>query len=134
MFPLKRLNSLGGITLYFTITVNFLQLKYPCETVSKYLLPTLRSLIAKGLIEDYGFTQVAAAEKLGTTQAAISYYLSSKRGQKHIKQLDNDSQTKSTIKVIVNGLGRGTLSSNEVIQKLCELCLSLRKSEYTLLR
>ena len=102
--------------------------------VSKHFLPALRSLIAKDLIENYGLTQVAAAEKLGTTQAAISYYLSSKRGEKYLKQLKNDPQTKSTIKVIVNGLATGTLSSNEVMSKLCDLCMSLRKSEYAILR
>ena len=113
--------------------MNFLQLKYPCETVSKYLLPTLRSLIAKGLIEDYGFTQVAAAEKLGTTQAAISYYLSSKRGEKHIKQLEIDPQARTTITEIVNGLVADSLSPDEVVLKLCGLCMSQRNNKYAIL-
>jgi len=109
-------------------------MRYPCEMVSKHFLPALRSLIAKGLIKDYGFTQVAAAEKLGTTQAAISYYISSKRGEKHVKKLENDPQIKSTINEIVNGLATGTLSSNKVMQTLCDLCMSLRKTEYAILR
>ena len=101
-------------------------MKHPCEIVARHTLPALRSLIAKGLIEDYGFTQVAAAEKLSTTQAAISYYLSSKRGEKYVKQLENNPLVKSTIKEIVDGLGAGTLSSIKVMGKLCELCMSLR--------
>ena len=110
-----------------------MSIKYPCETVSKHFLPALRSLIAKGLIENYGVTQVIAAEKLGTTQAAISYYLSSKRGERHIKKIENDSQIKSTIKEIVDGLATEVLSPNEVMQKLCALCLYMRKSEYEIL-
>ena len=109
--------------------VSLLKLKYPCETFSKQILPALRSLIAQGLIEKYGMTQTAAAKKLGTTQAAISYYLSSKRGEKYVKQLKNDSQVRSTINEIINGLAMESLSSNEFMEKLCELCIVLRKNE-----
>ncbi len=94
--------------------------------VARHLLPAFRSLIAKSLIEDHGFTQVAVAEKIGTTQAAISYYLSSKRGEKYVKQLQNDVHVKSKIKQIVDGLLAGTLSSEGVMNKICDLCTSLR--------
>jgi predicted transcriptional regulator len=43
-----------------------------CETVGKKVLPVFRSLIAKELMNTYNLTQVKAAQKLGTTQAAIS--------------------------------------------------------------
>ena len=60
----------------------------PCELVVRYILPTFRSLIAKELVEKYHFSQNDAAKKLGTTQAAISHYLSSKRGHKRMKELE----------------------------------------------
>ncbi|MCJ7631527.1 transcriptional regulator [Candidatus Bathyarchaeota archaeon] len=100
-----------------------MQIKYPCEIVSKHLLPALRSLIAKGLIEEYSLTQTVAAEKLGTTQAAISYYLSSKRGEKHINQLNNDLLLKKTIHEITQGLATGGMSSQVVMKKICDLYL-----------
>jgi len=46
-----------------------------CETISKYMLPLFRSLIAKELINNYKLTQLETAKKLGTTQAAISQYI-----------------------------------------------------------
>lgn len=104
-------------------------MKHPCEFVAKHILPSLRSLIAKGLIEDHGFSQTAAAEKIGTTQAAISYYLSLRRGEKFLTRLESDPLIKSTIEEIINGLATGSLSSEEVMDKLCDLCMSLRKSE-----
>lgn len=104
-------------------------MKHPCEIVVRYFLPACRSLIAKELIEDHGFTQVAAAKKLGTTQAAISYYLSSKRGEKYIKQLEKNPLVKSTASEISKGLAEGILSSAEFMGKLCSLCTSLRKSD-----
>ena len=64
-----------------------MRILYPrCEIVARYLLPIFRSMVAKELIEKYNFTQVAAAEKLGTTQAAISQYIHSKRGYKGAEQ------------------------------------------------
>jgi predicted transcriptional regulator len=83
-------------------------------------------LIAKGLIEDHGFTQTATAEKLGTTQAAISYYLSFKRGTKYIDRLEKDPIVKMKISEIVHGITAGELSLDDVGDKLCSLCMSLR--------
>ena len=80
-------------------------------------------------MEDRGFTQRTAAEKLGTTQAAISQYLSSKRGETFIKKLKNNPQTQSTIREIIDELAEGTLSSEEVQDKFCELCECLRQSD-----
>jgi len=101
-------------------------MRFPCEEFARNMLPAFRSLIAKGLIEDHGFTQVAAAEKLGTTQAAVSYYRSSKRGEKYVKKLENEPLVKSKIKEVVTGLYAGTLSTVEVTESLCDLCESVR--------
>ena len=107
-------------------------MKNPCETYARNYLPAFRSLIAKGLIENYEFTQVAAAELLGTTQAAVSYYVSSKRGEKNVEWLKKIPLVKSTIDEIVNDLVRGTLSSDGVVGKLCELCKIARQHDQLL--
>jgi predicted transcriptional regulator len=104
-------------------------LKYPCEVVAKYVLPSFRSLIAKELIEKHGFTQVAAANKLGTTQAAISYYFSSKRGEKYVKLLENKPLIKSMIQDVTDKLVTGAISSIEMREKLCAICSSIKTPE-----
>lgn len=101
-------------------------MRHPCEVAARHLLPAFRSLIAKGLIEDYSFTQAAAAKKLGTTQAAISYYLSSKRGERYIRQLETNPLIMAKIREIVTGLEAGAFSPTDVTEKLCELCTSVR--------
>lgn len=50
-----------------------------CETIGKYVLPVFRALVAKELVNTYHLTQSDAAKKIGTTQAAISQYVTSKR-------------------------------------------------------
>jgi predicted transcriptional regulator len=100
--------------------------KHPCEIVTRHYLPAFRSLIAKGLVNDHRFTQIIAAKKLGTTQAAISYYLSSKRGEKYVEQLKNNPQAMLTITETINELSTGTLSTEALVSKFCGLCTSLR--------
>lgn len=104
-------------------------MKIPCEIIARHILPAFRSLIAKGLIDEHGFTQVAAAEKLGTTQAAISYYLSSKRGEKYITLLENNLHIKTKINEIIKGLVTNSFSSEEATGTLCDLCNYLQDND-----
>jgi len=101
----------------------------PCEVIVRYILPAFRSMIAKELKEKYHLTQTAAAEKLGTTQAAISYYLYSKRGKKHIVQLEavpgvREAASKVTKEIVEEGL-----SPIDAITMFCKLCMELRTED-----
>lgn len=122
----KQFHLLRAIT---TLYRKEFSMKNPCEIIARYILPAFRSLIAKGLIEEHGFTQVAAAAKLGTTQAAISYYLSSKRGEKYINLLENNLHIKTKINEIIEGLVTTSFSSEEVTGTLCDLCIFLRDND-----
>jgi len=104
-------------------------MKNPCEIIVRYILPAFRSLIAKGLIEEHGFTQVAAAAKLGMTQAAISYYLASKRGEKYINLLESNLDVKTKINEIIDGIVTTSFSSEEIRGTLCDLCIFLRDND-----
>jgi len=52
----------------------------PEELASKSVIPAIRALIVKRLVEDHGMTQQEAARLLGVTQPAVSKYLHEKRG------------------------------------------------------
>ncbi len=101
----------------------------PCEPVVKLVLPAFRSLVAKELIEKYGFSQVAAAKKLGTTQAAISYYLCSKRGEKRMKELEAMSSVRAITDQVAGGIATQSLSPFEAMLKFCELCKALKNKD-----
>ncbi len=96
-----------------------------CETLGKYVLPVFRSLVAKELISAYDFTQVQTAKKLGTTQAAISQYINSKRAFKGIAQIDKllpqiHAMAKKTAKQLANN----ELTPEQVSVDFCKLCTS----------
>lgn len=52
----------------------------PEELVSKSVIPALRAMIVKRLVEEHGMTQQEAGTLLGVTQPAVSKYLHQKRG------------------------------------------------------
>ncbi|KUJ92400.1 MAG: hypothetical protein XD40_2412, partial [Archaeoglobus fulgidus] len=56
-------------------------MKPHCVMMVKYVLPALRAKVALELI-DRGYRVKDVADLLGLTQAAVSQYLKSKRGQR----------------------------------------------------
>jgi len=95
-----------------------------CETVTKYIMPAVRGLIAKTLVEEYGFSQSSAAKMLGLTQAAVSYYISSKRGYTMSKKLEGNTKVMEIIKSISKKLAE-TGGSKKVDLNLCDICRML---------
>ncbi|MCJ7559359.1 helix-turn-helix domain-containing protein [Candidatus Bathyarchaeota archaeon] len=97
-----------------------------CESVARYVLPLYRSYVAKELIEKYNYTQVAAAKKLGTTQAAISQYMTSKRGHKGIPNYEEIAPSvKNAAAKVAKRIATTEFSTKEFRASFCELCKSL---------
>lgn len=61
-------------------------MKIPCEIVVWYVLPTIRREIAKELVKTHSMKQAEVARKFEVTDAAISQYLTRKRGENEIIQ------------------------------------------------
>jgi predicted transcriptional regulator len=99
-----------------------------CETVAQVVLPTLRALIAKELIEKYKFTQQDAASKLGLTQSAISQYLRNLRGSK-IKLLEKNKDINEQIEEFAKRIASGELDSSKTLVPFCKICKNIRKSK-----
>lgn len=97
-----------------------------CETVSKLLLPTLRALIAKELMEKHKLTQQDAAIKLGVTQSAISQYRRALRGS-NIKSIENDNEIVKEIENISKKIALNELNPLEALNDFCNICKKVRK-------
>jgi predicted transcriptional regulator len=72
---------------------------------------------------------VFAAEKLGTTQASISHYLYSKRGEKMVKQLEESPSVKAIVDEIAEGIAANKVSPFDAMLKFCTLCAALRNGD-----
>lgn len=86
-----------------------MELSFPCELSAKYVIPALRLMIAKKLIEKHGLTQSEVAKLLGVTQPSISHYLNSKRGIRMAKILSRSKDVREYVdryveKTLASGL------------------------------
>jgi predicted transcriptional regulator len=84
-----------------------------CEIVTWYLLPATRREISSIMIKDYGMQQKDAAMFLGVTNAAVSQYLSRKRGN-----IGFDGMGKEEFRKSVDNIINGTPPEEEI----CKLC------------
>lgn len=108
-------------------------MQVPCEIIVRHVLPTVRAMVAKELIENYGFTQSQAAEKLDITQAAVSWYLSYKRGRTKKKGLnlsfiESFPQIRKTVTEMAKGIAKEDLTPVGMIMNFCGACTSIRES------
>jgi len=51
-----------------------------CDTMVRHLLPPMRAEMVYRLVQRQGLSQSDAAKRLGVTRAAVSQYMSRKRG------------------------------------------------------
>lgn len=97
----------------------------PCEKVVSAILPLIRAEIAKSLVADFKLTQVEAAKILGLTQAAVSQYVTSKRGYK--LRITKSSAAARSIKKTAKELSQERLSEADLQKRLCEICRMIRR-------
>jgi uncharacterized protein len=104
-----------------------------CEIIGKYVLPIFRSQLAKELVQKYHLSQTEAAKKLGTTQAAVSQYLSSKRAFKGVDQVVEympkiQVMAAETAQKLINK----EISAGDITLDFCKLCSTFCKNNPTL--
>jgi len=99
-----------------------------CEIIVADILPAVRAVVAKELIEEYGLNQTEVSKKLGITQPAVSQYKSELRGQ-GVKILQSNKEIMNSIKNLSKKIASGKISSKEIHQNFCEVCLKIRKEK-----
>ena len=93
-----------------------------CEYIIWHGLPVIRKEIAASLVFDHGLSQRQAAKKLGITPAAVSQYLSKKRGKYQITdQILIQEIHSSAERIIEHG-------ESVVVVETCRLCKIIKKN------
>ena len=101
-------------------------MKPPCIVVVRYILPALRVLIAKELVDKHGLKRVKAAEKMELTPAAITQYLKKVRGETAVKMVESSDEAIKIISSMTNDLAKGEASVYDVLQNICKICQTMR--------
>jgi len=99
-------------------------MKTPCEIIVWNIVPIIRKEFAKSLIENHSLTQRKVANKLGITEAAVSRYISGKRGAIEITDNEVLKEIKKSATQIVKENG------TTVIEETCRICRILKSREF----
>ena len=94
----------------------------PQELEVWYLIPALRKELAKVFIAEYKIKQKEVAKYLGITEAAVSQYLKSKRGNEIKFSKEDMSEIKKSAKEIIEKKG-------DITKEIYNLCVLLSKSK-----
>ena len=94
----------------------------PCEIVVQKVLPAIRAELARLMLEE-GLPQQQVANRLGLSKAAVSQYVSAKRG----KDIQFSPATGEKIRELAESLAR-ELSPNDAVTGLCAVCKGIQAS------
>lgn len=97
-------------------------MKIPCEIVVWQVLPLIRRELAKELVRSHNMSQAEVARKFGITDAAVSQYLTRKRGGEY-SELPCYSEFQSEIGDAAARIAHG----GDVGTEVCRLCLVVKR-------
>ena len=98
----------------------------PCEIAVKSVLPAVKALMAKQLIEKHGLKQDEAAEILGISQSAVSKYTRKIRG--YMIKIDDIEEIEPLIDKMIHSLVQGTYKRTDFLEFFCQTCRTIRKT------
>jgi predicted transcriptional regulator len=97
----------------------------PCEVGVKTVLPALKALMARNILEKYGMKEKQVAEILGLSQSAISRYTTKDRG--NIIALENQPEVQKIVSQITGFLIYEPHRKKEILELFCAACITIRK-------
>jgi uncharacterized protein len=98
----------------------------PCEVGVQTVLPAIRALMARTIIEKHKMKEKQVAQLLGLSQSAISRYTTKNRGNSIALENVPEVQTRidQIIKLLLYGKPHQT---TEILELLCQTCTIIRE-------
>ena len=96
-------------------------MKPPCEIVVWYVIPAIRSELAKELL-NLGMKQKDVSELMDITQPAVSQYITDKRGS----GIKLNEDVRAMIKQFARELSEGEATKADLISRTCSICKNVK--------
>jgi predicted transcriptional regulator len=98
--------------------------KPPCEMVVWYVIPAIRSELAKEMLK-LGMKQKDISVLLDITQPAVSQYISDKRGH----SIKFNDHIQEMIKEFAGELNDGRANQFDIIFRTCKICKMIKAED-----
>ena len=99
-------------------------MKPPCEMVVWYVIPAIRSELAKDLL-NLGMKQKDISELMDITQPAVSQYLTDKRGS----GIQFNDDVKELISDFADDLYNKNAGKSDIISRTCAICKKIKTED-----
>jgi predicted transcriptional regulator len=113
------------IYIYPRIRISGEKLLPPCEVGVKAVLPAIRALMAKAIIEKHGMKEKQAAEILGLSQSAVSRYVTKGRG--NIIVIESIAEVQTLVDNMITLLIKEPDKKTEILKLFCQTCRTIRE-------
>src|SRR3989304_4874726 len=106
--------------MFLTFRYDKKNMKLYGEVVVQEVLPALRSLVTKELLQGHKMNQTEVSAKLGITQPAVSQYKKALRGS-NVKKLEASREVTSLVKKLSKEIATGAANPENVQLKFLEI-------------
>ena len=102
-----------------------LNLILPCEVGVKTVLPAVKAIMARSIVEKHGLNEKQTAELLGLSQSAVSRYVGRERG--NLLTIENSTEILALIDQMVTSLIKEPNNKMEILSLFCQTCAAIRE-------
>ena len=97
----------------------------PCEVGVKTVLPAVKAIMAREIVEKHGLSEQQTAELLGLSQSAVSRYISRERG--NLLALEESTDILALISQMVTSLIKQPNNKAQILELFCQTCTAMRE-------
>jgi predicted transcriptional regulator len=97
----------------------------PCEVGVKTVLPAVKAIMARQIVEKHGLNEQEAARLLGLSQSAVSRYISKERG--NLLAIEGSTEILALIDLMVTSIIKEPDNKTGILSLFCQTCQAVRE-------
>jgi predicted transcriptional regulator len=98
----------------------------PCEVGVKTVLPAVKAIMARSIVEKHGLNEKQTATLLGLSQSAVSRYIGRERGS-NLLAIENTAEVTTLIDNMVTSLIKDPQNKSRILELFCQTCTTIRE-------
>ncbi len=98
----------------------------PCEIGVKTVLPAVKAIMARQIVEKHGYNEKQTANLLGLSQSAVSRYVGRERGA-NLLAIESAQEVLALIDQMVLSLIKEPQNKAKLLELFCKTCTAIRE-------